>query len=108
MSYAPLGKGRTSPHAENIELVTKHDGQTAYSYAPHDGTYDDSKAYFPPGKIKVDNWPVQSQQVAALTPLRATILAFDFMLASSPLIFIGMFHHQLHFSDVLTIFEFLP
>ena len=108
MSYAPLGEGRTSPHAENIELVTKHDGQTAYGYPLHHGIYSDSKAYQLPGKTAVDNWPVQSQQVAALTPLRATILAFDFILASSPLVFIGMPIHPVHCINVLTLFKFSP
>lgn len=94
MSYAPLGGGRTSPHAETIELVTKHEGQPAYSHVPsqhppNDGMYRGPKAFSPPEKMAIADWPVQSQQVATMTPLRATILAFDFLLASSPLIFIG-------------------
>ncbi|KAF2628777.1 hypothetical protein BU25DRAFT_430599 [Macroventuria anomochaeta] len=94
MSYVPVGAGRTSPDVENIELTAKNDGQTAYGYAPPQGLlpdgdirYSDSKANFPPSKV-VDNWPIKSRQVAALTPLRGTILAFDIILASSPLLFI--------------------
>ncbi|KAF1929983.1 uncharacterized protein M421DRAFT_419017 [Didymella exigua CBS 183.55] len=93
MSYAPFGEERASPYAENIEPVTKHDGRTICSYAPPQGSprdkmYNDPKAYSPPGKTVVGNWPVQSQQVAVLIPLRATTLVFDFLLASSPLIFL--------------------
>lgn len=100
MSYAPLGDGRTSPQVENIELTTKTGGQTPYSYAPpprpaderdNKYGYGDSKAYSFPGKLNVDKWPVKSQQVIALTPLRGSILAFDLLLASTPLLFIGMF-----------------
>lgn len=96
MSYAPLGGGRTSPHVENIEMTTKNAGQGSYSYAPPQGPpydadvkHNDPKAYFPPGKATIDNWPYKSQQVAALTPLRGAILAFDIVLASSPLLFVG-------------------
>ena len=96
MSYVPLGDGRSSPYVEIIEFTTKNPVQATYNDAPpqsppYDGgtNHSDSKAHFPPDKV-VDNWPVQSQQVAAMTPLRGTIFAFDVVLASSPLMFIGM------------------
>jgi hypothetical protein len=96
MSYAPLGDGRTSPHVGSIEMTTKNAEQGSYSYASPQGPpynanvrYNDPKAYLPPGKATIDNWPVKSQQVAALTPLRGAILAFDIVLASSPLLFVG-------------------
>lgn len=96
MSYAPLGGGRTSPHTETIELTTKNDGRIAYGYAPpegplHDGDFKrgDANAYWTHSKA-VDSWPIQTQQIAALTPLRGIILVFDIVLASSPLLFIGV------------------
>jgi hypothetical protein len=94
MSYAPLGEGRTSPNAEVIELTTKNDGRSPYAYAPPPGEDlkdGDLKTSFPFGSATIDNWPAKSQQIAALTPLRGWILAFDILLASSPLLFIGTF-----------------
>ncbi|KAH6633213.1 hypothetical protein C7974DRAFT_167704 [Boeremia exigua] len=94
MSYIPIDHGRKSPHVESIELRTRDNVETISNYAPpqmlpfdgdtkhvHVGTYYSSTK-------ATDNWPTRSQQVAALTPLRGTILAFDIVLASSPLIFI--------------------
>lgn len=96
MAYIPLGNEGMRPHAENIELTAKHDESTGYNIAPsQDSPYEgDSKdgnrnAYPLPDRV-VDNWPARSQQVATLTPLRGTVLAFDIILASSPLLFIGM------------------
>jgi hypothetical protein len=95
MSYAQLGDDRASPRVENIELTTKHNNQAGYAYAPpsslppdRDAQYSDSTALLPPSKTTIGKWPVESQQVAALTPLRGTILAFDIVLASAPLLFI--------------------
>ncbi|KAF3006632.1 hypothetical protein E8E13_007746 [Curvularia kusanoi] len=94
MSYVPLDGGRTSPHVENIEMNAKRDRQTTYEYIPRKGSQcdgrpkqDDAKTYSARHK-EIAHWPVQSQQVAALTPLRGTIFAFDIVLASSPFLFI--------------------
>lgn len=87
------------PHIENIELTTKHDVPSAYNVAPSqtspydgDSKQSDTNAYLPQNQT-IENWPIQSQQVATLTPLRGTILAFDIVLASSPLLFIGMYRY---------------
>lgn len=96
MSYVPLGDGRSNPHIESIELITKNNLQPFHNFAPPQGLECDENPNQNDAKAKallpksVANWPLQSQQVAALTPLRSTILAFDIVLASSPLLFIGM------------------
>ena len=103
MSYLPLGDGRKHPHVENIELTATNDGQSRYNdyrappgLPPDGGTkYSNYNASFAPDKPAVNDWPVNSQQVAALTPLRGSILVFDILLASTPLLFIGMaFSHN--------------
>ncbi|XPS92069.1 hypothetical protein M3J09_001475 [Ascochyta lentis] len=94
MSYVPLGDGRTKPYVETIELTTKHNGQPTYSYVPPSrlpegeiDNYNNFQEHILSGKPSIDNWPVKSQQVAILTPLRGSILVFDILLASSPLLF---------------------
>jgi hypothetical protein len=105
MSYQPVGhnhvRGLQPAHLDDIEMDTRYD-PGAYKYAPPPGHPPDSdsklgdddkkplfrpasKATIPPGS----NWPVQSQQVAALTPLRAGLMVFDAILASTPIMFIG-------------------
>ncbi|KAF3048542.1 hypothetical protein E8E11_008630 [Didymella keratinophila] len=84
------------PHVENIELTETNDGQSRYNTykmppgLPPDGDtkYSNYNASFTPDKPAVNDWPVNSQQVAVLTPLRGSILVFDVLLASTPLLFI--------------------
>lgn len=105
MSYVPLGDGRKDVHVENIELTTNIDGQSRYNYAPPpggpsdgDSTYSYSGAHLAPQKSAIEKWPINSQQVATLTPLRGSILIFDVLLASCPLLFISelILHRDFH------------
>jgi hypothetical protein len=108
MAYQPVRgphiQGFTPAHLDNIELDTRYDPGT-YKYAPPPGhppsqisnqdskVDDDKKPFFrsaskssqPPGS----NWPVQSQQVATVTLLRAGLMIFDAILASTPIMFVG-------------------
>jgi hypothetical protein len=97
MSYIPLWNGRTSPHPEDIEINTLSDRQTTCKFAPSQGPLDDniprdddSTSFFYHSNA-VYSRPSPSQRVAAFTPFRGAILAFDIILASSPLIFIGIY-----------------
>jgi hypothetical protein len=105
MAYQHIGddhvRGLQPAHLDNIELETRYD-PGAYKFAPPPGHPPDSdsklgdddrkplfraasKATLPPGH----SWPVQSQRVAALTPLRAGLMVFDAVLASTPIMFVG-------------------
>jgi hypothetical protein len=107
MAYRPVGEHNLQPaHFDNIELNTDYD-PGVYNYAPPPGKPpshtpdgdskqdDDTKPFFratsqpapPPGA----NWPIQSQQVATVTPLRALLMVFDGVLASMPIMFVGEF-----------------
>jgi hypothetical protein len=105
MAYQTVGDVSPRPlqpaQLENIELDTQH-GPAYTKYAPPPGhppdsdwkfDEDDKKPFFrststaPPSPW--DNRPVQAQQVATVTPLRAGIGVFDAVLASTPLMFIG-------------------
>ncbi|KAF2468548.1 uncharacterized protein BDR25DRAFT_335386 [Lindgomyces ingoldianus] len=60
---------------------------------PDSSKHRDSKANFtqhahPPSTVK--HWPMHSQQVATLTPLRTFIIVFDAILASAPIMFIAL------------------
>ncbi|KAF2790314.1 hypothetical protein K505DRAFT_251467 [Melanomma pulvis-pyrius CBS 109.77] len=69
-----------------------------FSYAPPAGPPPssdyksrDSKAFFD-GKNEppVRHWPIHSQHVATVTPLRGFIIVFDALLASTPIMFIAL------------------
>ncbi|ORX95134.1 hypothetical protein BCR34DRAFT_200441 [Clohesyomyces aquaticus] len=94
MGYTPLNRTAQSvgdigdQRLESIELNR---------YAPPSGSPPessknrDSKAYFlehDKPSTAVRHWPVHSQQVARLTPLRSFIMFFDAILASTPIMFI--------------------
>jgi hypothetical protein len=115
MAYQPVGgnpgiRGLQPAHLDNIELDTRYD-PTAYNntkYAPPSGLppdndskfdEDDKKPLFR-ANIKTaqapgNNWPVAAQRVATLTPLRAGLMVFDAVLASTPLMFVGKFFLQI-------------
>lgn len=119
MAYQPVhdpGAQNVQPaHLDNIEMDTRYDpGADKYARplghppshmtdgeSKHDDS-DDKKPFFrstsratiPPGS----NWPVQAQQVATVTPLRAFLMFFDGVLASTPIMFVGEFDRLLVFS----------
>jgi hypothetical protein len=107
MAYQPVGnpgiRGLQPAHLDNIELDTRYDPaayNTKYASPPghpldEDSKFDEddkkplfratSKAAQAPGS----NWPVEAQRVATVTPLRAGLMVFDAVLASTPLMFVG-------------------
>jgi hypothetical protein len=115
MAYRQVGgsdaRNFQPAHLDNIELNTHYDSG-AYNYAPPAGKPpsqatggdskhdDDAKPFFqpttqpmpPPGS----NWPVQSQRVATVTPLRAFLLFFDGLLASVPIMFVGKLSQSIY------------
>lgn len=99
MSYRPIDES-IGPNARvnGFELNTRYEG-AAYNYAPPSGpppdrdTKDvDSKGAFRSHEAPLGGWPVHSQRVAALTPLRALLMVFDAVLASTPIMFVGQSH----------------
>ncbi|CAO2655975.1 Nn.00g047780.m01.CDS01 [Neocucurbitaria sp. VM-36] len=98
--YRPIGDpnhtNSQSAPLDNIELNTRYDAGT-YNYAPPTGTPPDrdikdvdSKAAFRSGEVPVSSWPVHSQRAAALTPLRISLMIFDAILASTPIMFVAL------------------
>ena len=98
-SFRPSSLHFRNSHSNYIELNHYPNVST---YEPRHIPQTDSKnpnvGQAPPAQ----NWPARSQRVWALTPLRAWIFFFDVILASTPIMFIGMyrqivfFHHHLH------------
>ncbi|KAF2193324.1 hypothetical protein K469DRAFT_618364 [Zopfia rhizophila CBS 207.26] len=98
--YTPLNP-RVHGDGDNLDTIelnpyTSPGGQyvpPGTQYAPPSGPPPDSKnkdlkALFQSNHAPVKNWPIHSQQVARLTPLRTFIIFFDAILASAPLMFI--------------------
>src|SRR4051794_28699528 len=82
-------------HLDNIELNTRYEGGS-YGYAPPTGTppdrdskHVDIKGAFRSNEAPGSSWPVHSQRAAALTPLRMSLMIFDAILASTPIMFLG-------------------
>lgn len=123
MAYQPVQDPDIRPiqpaHFGTIELDTRYDP----AYAPAHGR-SPSISRSPDGEWKGEDmgdknpffrrsrstswsttWPlppppgvrpsVQAQQVATLTPLRAGLMVFDAVLASTPIMFVGEFHLNL-------------
>lgn len=98
MAYRPIGDPQP-PHLENIELNTRYD-PGAYNnqqYAPPPGSPPDrdkkdvdSKGAFRSNEAPMNSWPVHSQRAAALTSMRISLMIFDAILASTPIMFVGM------------------
>lgn len=96
MAYRAIGNPDPA-HLDNIELNTRYDAGS-YNYAPPPGTPPDrdkkrdvdtkgllSQSSQPP----VNSWPVHSRRAAAMTPMRFSLLVFDVVLASTPIMFLG-------------------
>ncbi|KAF2116109.1 hypothetical protein BDV96DRAFT_42997 [Lophiotrema nucula] len=97
--YKQLNPGVRDVHHEqsdNIELNQyAYNGPGQNQYSPPPGPppglhseHGDSKANFESNQPPVKHWPIHTQQVAHLTPLRTFIIFFDAILASTPLMFI--------------------
>jgi hypothetical protein len=107
MAYQPVGnagiRGLQPAHLDNIELDTRYDsGAYNAKYTPPPGhpsdgdskfDEDDKKPLFRSAAKATEaprsNWPVEAQRVATVTPLRAGLMVFDAVLASTPLMFVG-------------------
>jgi hypothetical protein len=118
MAYQPKNVRPLQPaHLDNIELETRYD-PAAYSYAPPAGhppsqsdskIDDDNKPFFRSGlntsqQRPIIKWPVTAQRAAALTPLRAGLMVFDAVLASTPIMFIGEFTQSYAVDDIFDAF----
>jgi hypothetical protein len=119
-SYQPVAqtnlRGLQPAHLDNIELDTRYDPAAYTTYAPPSGyppdgdskfSEDDRKPFFGsttkavPVAAPGSNWPVEAQRVATITPLRAGLMMFDAVLASTPLMFVGKSSPQLRVQIVL-------
>ena len=107
-NYSPLDDKSYNAHPSGsfgIELSEQH-ARPAQTYSPPSPLaspldppldYDkqlnnDSKTNLQPQPSPGRNWQLQSQQVARITPLRAAIIILDAIIASTPIMFIGMVH----------------
>lgn len=96
MSYHPIGNPKGSnAQVNDIELSTRYEAG-AFNYAPpsgpppdHDAKHVDTKDAFRTNEPPVGSWPVHSQRVATVTSLRALLMVFDAVLASTPIMFVG-------------------
>jgi hypothetical protein len=100
MAYQRVGdhsiRALQPAHLDNIELDTRYDpGSYKYvlpsGHSPNNNLKhgDDTKPLFGAGQDPGSKWPTQSQQVAHITMLRATLMIFDAILASTPIMFVG-------------------
>lgn len=98
MAYRPINDpwNSKSTQSDNIELSTRYDAGS-HNYQPPIGPPPDrdskdgkSKDVMLIDQTPQGGWPVQSQRAAALTPLRAGLMLFDAILASTPIMFVGM------------------
>jgi hypothetical protein len=108
MAYQPVHdpmRGPPPAHFDNIEMDTRYD-PGADKYAPPPGR---SPSHMTDGDSKFEDlgdyknpffrstsqatqpsaWPGQAQHVATVTPLRAFLMFFDGVLASTPIMFVG-------------------
>lgn len=111
MAYTPLNpsiriNNVQSESLENVELQER--SAQSHQYAPpasslpithSNSTYGDTKTIYESYQPPVRHWPLESQQVARLTPLRFFIIVFDTILASTPIMFIG-WRHRIAFAHV--------
>lgn len=81
-------------------MLSEHERERSYSahpaglYSPPSGpppgpASPPPKEYFDSQPPSIKKWPMQSQRVWAVTPLRAFIIIFDIVFASTPIMFIG-------------------
>ncbi|KAF1845493.1 uncharacterized protein K460DRAFT_283257 [Cucurbitaria berberidis CBS 394.84] len=100
MAYIQIGNPNNSSSQsiplDNIELNTRYGARTD-NYAPPSGTPPDrdtknvdSKTAFRSSEAPVNSWPFHSQRAAALTPSRMSLMVFDAILASSPIMFVAL------------------
>jgi hypothetical protein len=115
MAYQPVHhptmRGLQPAHFDSIEMDTRYDpGNDKYAPPPGrspshmtdgdsklDDMGDDKNPFFrsSSGVAQRSNWPDQAQQVATVTPLRAFLMFFDGVLASTPIMFVGKFDELL-------------
>jgi hypothetical protein len=96
LRYQPLEPTYHNAQGQRYHNIEMNQQPSQFSYQPSSPNLDqkgsDSKAYFqndnnePPAR----HWPMQSQHVATITPLRGIVIVFDAILASTPIMFIGM------------------
>jgi hypothetical protein len=96
MRYQPLEPTHQNVQDKPYHNIEMNQQPSQFSYQPSLPNLDqksrDSKTYFQNDNNErpVRRWPTQSQRVATITPLRGVIIVFDAILASTPIMFIGM------------------
>lgn len=102
MAYEPVGRtdGSRISISDDLETRMQYDAGS-YSSDPsatgsvHCGVGDRAKnakgATWSSESIS-EQWPLQSQKLAPMTPWRGFIMIFDVILASTPIMFIGRFN----------------
>jgi hypothetical protein len=121
MAYQPVGnagiRGLQPAHLDNIELDTRYDsGAHNAKYTPPPGHPSDGDSKFDEDDKKPlfrstskaagahgSSWPVKAQRVATVTPLRAGLMVFDAVLASTPLMFVGKLIYDSDFALCLDL-----
>ncbi|KAF1836133.1 hypothetical protein BDW02DRAFT_646341 [Decorospora gaudefroyi] len=87
-AYSPIGAQKWPyMHTGVVELNTGYDaGSRNRSLSP-----SSKESNLKGGIERVGSaWPAQSQRVASMTPLRASLFLFDVILASTPLMFVAL------------------
>ena len=91
MAYEPVGPQAKGPHV-SVEydggLNTQYD-PGAYNNAPHVPQDSDTEYSVDNTKGVSQKWPSDLRKVGRITPLKALVLVFDVILASSPIMFLG-------------------
>jgi hypothetical protein len=99
MAYEPVGRtnGSRMSLSDDLEPTMRYDAGSYNSrpsandsvhHQTEDGVQNSKGATWSVESIK-EQWPLQSQRLAPMTPLRGFIVVFDVILASMPIMFIG-------------------
>lgn len=96
MAYEPVNNSR-SPYDGDVELSTRYDAGSYNNTRPPNNAQDrdtkdrveDTKDAFLLNEVPLGQWPSQSEHAATLTPWKISVMVFDAILASTPIMFIG-------------------
>jgi hypothetical protein len=91
MAYEPVGPQAKGPHASveyNADVNTRYDAGS-YNDGPHASQDRDTEDGVEDIKGVSQKWPAHLQKVGVITPLKGLIMAFDVILASTPIMFLG-------------------
>jgi len=98
MGYAPVNRSAHGVPEENWSdniQMQAYSSQPVPLYSPPDGPPPDAKvkSYADSQhsrKSLIRHWPVESQRIWTMTPFRAFVMFLDVILASAPIMFLGI------------------